>query len=463
MAEPITTTFAGIMLPHSKTPPGPRGHFLLGSAPEMQRDAPAFLLELNRQYGDIVRMRFASWPTYVVYHPDDIKYILQTNHKNYNNKDFFVYKMLRPLFGMGLITNDGQSWLHQRRLIQPAFHRKRVTALGAQMTDLTVTMLKRWQHFEECNQPLDIAAEMYTLTLCIAGKTLFNIDFSDGASDFEKAFLRLNRLWAEYFYAPFPPIGVPIPRNRRLQAAIQILNGIVDDIINERRQQQIDKGDLLSMLLMARDEESGQGMSAQQVHDEVVTMLNAGHETVATALTWTLYLLSQHPEVERRFHAELDAVLGGNLPTIEHLSRLSYTQMVFEEALRLYPSAWLIGRKAIAVDQIRGYRIPANSIIFLSPYCTHRHPAFWENPEVFDPERFTPERSTDRAPYAYFPFAGGPRQCIGNMYALMEAKLVLAAIGQRYRLRLVPNHPVEYEALLNIRPRHGMMMTLEPR
>jgi cytochrome P450 len=331
------------------------------------------------------------------------------------------------------------------------------------MTDLTVTMLKRWQHFEECNQPLDIAAEMYTLTLCIAGKTLFNIDFSDGASDFEKAFLRLNRLWAEYFYAPFPPISMPIPRNRRLQAAIQILNGIVDDIINERRQQQIDKGDLLSMLLMARDEESGQGMSAQQVHDEVVTMLNAGHETVATALTWTLYLLSQHPDVERRFHEELDAVLGGNLPTIEHLSRLSYTQMVFEEALRLYPSAWLIGRKAIAGDQIRGYRIPANSIIFLSPYCTHRHPAFWENPEVFDPERFTPERSTDRAPYAYFPFAGGPRLCIGNMYALMEAKLVLAAIGQRYRLRLVPNHPVEYEALLNIRPRHGMMMTLEPR
>jgi cytochrome P450 len=192
-------------------------------------------------------------------------------------------------------------------------------------------------------------------------------------------------------------------------------------------------------------------------------MLNAGHETVATALTWTLYLLSQHPDVERRFHEELDAVLGGNLPTIEHLSRLSYTQMVFEEALRLYPSAWLIGRKAIAEDQMRGYRIPANSIIFLSPYCTHRHPAFWEDPEMFDPERFAPERSADRPPYAYFPFAGGPRLCIGNMYALMEAKLVLAAIGQRYRLRLVPNHPVEYEALLNIRPRYGMKMTLQLR
>ncbi len=217
------------------------------------------------------------------------------------------------------------------------------------------------------------------------------------------------------------------------------------------------------MLLMARDEETGQGMSAQQVHDEVVTMLNAGHETVATALTWTLYLLSQHPEVERRFYEELDAVLGGNLPTIEHLSRLSYTQMVFEEALRLYPSAWLIGRKAIAEDQLRGYRIPANSIILLSPYCTHRHPAFWENPEVFDPDRFAPERSADRPSYAYFPFAGGPRLCIGNMYALMEAKLVLAAIGQRYRLQLAPNHLVEYEALLNIRPRYGMKMTLEPR
>jgi cytochrome P450 len=462
MAEQIIKTPAAA-LPRHKTPPGPRGHFLLGSAPEMQHDAPGFLLELNHQYGDITRIRFAFWPTYIVNHPDDIKHILQENHKNYNNKDFYLYQMLRPLFGMGLLTNDGQSWLHQRRLIQPAFHRKRVAALGTQMTEATLAMLNRWQGFAEhagSGQPLDIAAEMYQLTLCIVGKTLFNIDLRDGASDFEQAFLRVNRLYAEYFYAPFPPLNVPIPRNRRLQAAIRSLNEVVDTIINERRRQNRDKGDLLSMLLMARDEETGQGMNEQQVHDEVMTMLMAGHETVATSLTWTLYLLSQHPDVEQRFHVELDEVLGGNMPTVEHIAKLSYTQMVFEEALRLYPPAWLFGRKAIADDEIRGYHIPANSMIFISPHCTHRHPAFWESPEVFDPERFSPERSVNRPSFAYFPFAGGPRLCIGNIFAMMEAKLVLATIAQRYRLRLLPGHPVEYEAMLNLRPRHGMLMTL---
>jgi cytochrome P450 len=446
-----------------KTPPGPRGHLLLGSAPEMQRDAPRFLLELNSQYGDIVRMRFAFWTIYVIYHPDDIKHILQGNHKNYNNKNFFVYDMLRPLFGRGLLTNDGQSWLSQRRLIQPAFHRKRVASMGGKMTGITLEMLDRWRDLEGRGEPFDVAAEMYRLTLCIAGKTLFSINFSDGASDFERAFVRVNRLWAEYFYAPFPPLSVPIPRNRRLSAAIRSLNEVVDGIIDDRRRQNMDKEDLLSMLLTVRDEETGRGMNEQQVHDEVVTMLNAGHETVATALTWTLYLISQHPEVERRFHAELDEVLGGNVPTSEHVAKLTYTQMVLEESMRLYPPAWLFGRKAAADDELRGYHIPANSIILMSPYCTHRHPDFWENQETFDPERFSPERSANRPPYAYFPFAGGPRLCIGNTFALTEAKLVLATIGQRYRLRLVPDHPVEYEALLNLRTRYGMHMTLQPR
>lgn len=423
------------------TPPGPRVHFQHGSASEMQRDAPRFFVELNRQYGDIVRIRFVFWPTLIVNHPDAIKHILQGNHKNYNNKDFFLYHMLSPLWGKELITNDGQSWLHQRRLIQPAFHQKRIAAIGAQVTRNTVAMLNRWQKCTEREggeQPLDIATEMFRLTLFNIGKALFNFDLEEGVSDFARAFLRVNKLYTEYFYAPFPPLNVPIPRNRLLHAAIRTLSEVVDTIIDERRQQNKDKGDLLSMLLMARNEETGQGLSSQQVHDEVLTMMMAGHETMAAALTWTWYLLSQHPDVERRFHTELDDVLGGNLPTFEHVARLSYTQMILEEALRLYPPAWMFGRKAIADDEIRGYHIPANSLIFISPYCIHRHPDFWENPEVFNPERFSPERCASRPPFAYFPFPGRPHPCVGSMFALMEAKLILATIGQRYRLRPVP-------------------------
>jgi len=430
------------------TPPGPRVHFQPGSAPEMQRDAPRFFVELNHQYGDIVRIRFVFWPTLIVNHPDAIKHILQGNHKNYNNKDFFLYHMLSPLWSREMITNDGQCWLHLRRLIQPAFHRKRVAALGAQVTQTTIAMLNRWQKCTErkgCKQPLDIATEMFQLTLFNSGKALFNIDLGEGVSDFERAFLRVNKLYTEYFTAPSPPLNVPIPRHRLLHAAIRTLSQAVDIIIDERSQQNIDKGDLLSMLLMARDEETGQGLSLQQVHDEALTMMMAGHETIAAALTWTWHLLAQHPDVERRFHAELDGVLGADLPTFEHVGKLPYTQMILEEALRLYPPAWMFGRKAIADDEIRGYHIPANSMIFISPYCIHRHPDFWENPEVFDPGRFSPERFASRQPFAYFPFSGRARLCIGNMFALMEAKLILATIGQRYRLR--PVLPTAWETV----------------
>jgi cytochrome P450 len=214
------------------------------------------------------------------------------------------------------------------------------------------------------------------------------------------------------------------------------------------------------MLLSVRDEETGQGMNDQQVRDEVMTLLIAGYETVSTALVWTWYLLSQYPEVEHRLHSELDIVLGGHQPTVEYLADLSYTRMVIEEALRLYPPAWIFGRKAIADDEIGGYSIPANSIIVLSPYITHRHPAFWENPEVFDPERFLPKRSADRPHFAYFPFGGGPRMCIGNNFALMEMQLILATVVQRYKLRLVPGHPAKPEAFLSLRPRYGLPMTL---
>ena len=217
------------------------------------------------------------------------------------------------------------------------------------------------------------------------------------------------------------------------------------------------------MLMLARDEETGEGMNDQQLRDEVMTMLFAGHETTANALAWTWYLLSQHPDIEHRLHSELDEVLGGAIPTLEHLPKLNYTRMVIEEAIRLYPPGWAFARHTVGDDEIGGYRIPANSLIWVSPYVTQRHPDFWENPEKFDPERFTPERSAGRPRFAYFPFGGGPHQCIGNAFAMMEAQLLLATIAQRYHLQLVPGHPVEPKVVLTLRPRYGLSMTLKQR
>lgn len=461
MAESITKAPKSTLLPRYKTAPGPHGHFLLGSTRDIRRDPLRFGLTMTQQYGDIVRIRFLFWSAYLVNHPDGIKHVLQENQRNYN-KDIYPYKMFKPLLGSGLVTNNGESWLHQRRLMQPAFHRKRLDTFGALTTDATVAMLDRWKDIVERDQALDVAAEMLRVTLCIVGRALFNIDLSDETHTVGQAVTTVNKLLSEYLYAPFPPLNVPTPRNRRFQAACRTLDQVVHGIITLRRQQNTDTGDLLSMLLVVHDEETGQGMNDQQVRDEVMTLLIAGHETVSTALTWTWYLLSQHPEVERRLHTELDEVLGGQMPTVDHLAKLSYTRMVLEEVLRLYPPAWVFGRKAIADDEIGGYFIPANSMIVLSPYMTHRHPAFWEAPEVFDPERFTPERSAGRPHYAYFPFGGGPRICIGSSFALMEAELVLATIAQHYRLHLVPAHPIEPEALLSLRPQYGLPVTLHP-
>jgi len=301
------------------------------------------------------------------------------------------------------------------------------------------------------------------LTLGIVGQTLFSLDLSDETNTIGPAVTILLNLLGNYIYTPFPPINIPTPRNRRLLAANRSLERVIYPMIAERRQQNKDTGDLLSMLLSARDEETGEGMNDQQIRDELMTMLIAGHETTANALAWTWYLLSQHPEVEQRLYSEIDEVLGGSIPTLEHLPNLKYTNMVLEEALRLYPTAGIFGRKAIADDELRGYRIPANSMIIISPYATQHHPDYWPDPELFDPERFTPERSVDRSHYAYFPFSSGPRMCIGSSFAMMEAQLILATIAQRYQLRLVPGDPVEPQMLVTLRPKYGLQMTIHDR
>jgi cytochrome P450 len=448
----------------ARRPPGPRTLSPLTNAAALQRDSIRFALDIWQRYGDVVHFRFLFWPAYVLYHPDQVKRVLQENHRNYS-KNFPMMKAAQEIFGKGLFTNDGESWLHQRRLMQPSFHHKRLAGFGRLMSEAAAAMLERWQSSNPSDAPLDISQEMMRLTLRIAGLALFAHDLTDEVDRIGRTFTTLGPLISRYTSFPFPPLWVPTPRNRRLLAGLNTLNTVIYALINERRKQlaDTDAPDLLSMLLSARDEETGESMSDQQLRDEVLTLLLGGHETTAMALTWTWYLLSQHPLVERRLHAELDSVLSGQRPSVEHLDALPYTRMLIQEAMRLYPPVFGFTRFAIAPDEIGGYPVPAKSIMFLSAYCTHRHPAFWEEPEMFDPERFTPERSTDRPRFAYFPFGGGPRQCIGNTFAMMEAQLVLATIAQRYSLRLVPGHPVVPQVLLTMRPRYGLPMMLQPR
>jgi cytochrome P450 len=331
------------------------------------------------------------------------------------------------------------------------------------MTQATLEMLDRWADYTDREQGFDLAQELTRLTLRIAGETLFDIDLTDAADDVGRALsfglsetiARLSR--------PFSlPLSVPTPNNRRFLAARRALDRVVYGVIAERRQSQSDKGDLLSLFMRAEDEETGERMTDQQLRDEVMTMMLAGHETTANALIWTWYLLAQHPDVEAQLTAELDAVLGGRVPAIADLPNLSYTLKVVQESMRLYPPVYIISRSATQDDEIGGYHVPAGTTVSMSPYAMHRHPDYWDDPDRFDPERFNAEAVSARHRFVYIPFAAGPRQCIGNTFALTEAQLVLATVAQRYRLRLVPDHPVEAVAAITLRPRNGVRVTLQP-
>lgn len=456
-----TLTKPAATAPGRRTPPGPRGNLFLGNMYDLQRRPLQFLQRLARDYGDVTRVRYGIWPLYFVNHPDFIRHVLQEHHQNYN-KDVIDYRLLRRFTGNGLLVNDGASWLHQRRLMQPAFHRQRIAAFGALMTGATLAMLERWETLAARGEAFDAATEMMGLTLRIVGQALFSTDTGAEGAWLGQAFTTMQAYLMKIFYQPLLVLPVvPARGKRQFLRAQAVLDETVEAIIQQRRQHPQERDDLLAMLLEARDEETGAGMDDRQVHAEVLTLLVAGHETTAVALGWTWYLLAEHPAAERKLHAELAAVLGGRAPTVDDLPNLPYTRMVLEESLRLYPPAWTFSRASIEDDEIGGYHIPKKSMVLVSPYTMHRHPAFWERPEEFDPERFTPERSANRPRFTYFPFGGGPRQCIGNLFALTEAQLILATVAQRYRLRVVPGHPVEPEPLITLRLKQELLVTLE--
>jgi cytochrome P450 len=462
MPQPATPTISSGPLPRRLPPSAPGGDLVFGSARDFQRDTLQFVQTLAA-LGDVVRYRFVVWPTMFLNRPDYIKHVLQENNRNYN-KDVLSNRLLKIVLGNGLLTNDSSSWLQRRRLMQPAFHRQRISAFGAVMTSAVTEMLHRWDARPENEPYLNAANEMMGLTLRIVGMALFGSDMTGKVETVGQAFSTVNNFLTRGAYQPLVMVpGIPARGKRQFRDSRRALDRLVYQIIAERRGESSDRDDLLSLLLLMSDEETGESMNDRQLRDEVMTLLVAGHETTAVALTWTWFLLSTHPDVESRLHAELDTVICGRVPALEDLLHLPYTRMIIDEALRLYPPAWAILRRAIDEDEIGPYRIPAGTSIFISPYAMHRHPAFWEDPNAFDPDRFTPERSDSRPHFAYLPFGGGPHLCIGNTFALTEAQLILATVAQRYTLRLVTDHYVKPDPLITLRLQGGLPVRIERR
>jgi cytochrome P450 len=434
-----------------KPAPGPRGHPVLGSLPAVRRDPLKVFLESFRDYGDVVRFRFGPMIGHLVSSPAGANHILAENNKNYG-KQTRGYESLRYVLGNGLLTSEGDFWKRQRRIAQPAFHRQRIGGFAQAMVRAASEAAARFE--SQRGQVIDVADEMMRLTLRIVGETLLGHDPSENASEVSSALSFLlamvNQRTSRVIFFGRPIL--PTPENFRIRRSLATLDAIVHRIIAERRERPGD--DLLSMLMEATDESTGEKMDDRQLRDEAMTILLAGHETTANALTWTWLLLSRYPAALRELRQELSDVLGGRPPILEDLPRLRFTKMVIEESMRLYPPAWIIARSVAETDEIGGYQIPAGSIVFVSPYVVHRHPKFWQDPEGFDPRRFENEKPRG----AYFPFGGGPRMCIGNGFATMEAELVLATIAQRVRFELQPGHPVVPDPSITLRPRHGMKM-----
>ena len=437
---------------------GPKGKPLVGSLFEFRRDPLGFLTGLARTYGDIAHFKLGPQDVYLFNHPDHIKDVLVTRHRNFVKSRGL--ELAKRFLGEGLLTSEGELHRRQRQLVQPAFHRQRINSYANVMADFGARTRERWQ----ASMTLDVAQEMMRLTLAIVAKTLFDADVESEAQDIRKALTEVMQLFGRVTL-PFTELldKLPLPSNRRFQKARERLDATIYRIINERRKDREDRGDLLSMLLLAQDEGDGSGMSDLQVRDEAMTLFLAGHETTANALTWSWYLLSQHSEPEARMHAEVDEALEGRVPGFDDVARLRYTEMVFAESMRLYPPAWVIGRRALEDYAIDSNIIPARSVILMSPYVMHHDPRYFPDPFKFEPARWTTEAREARHKFTYFPFGGGPRVCIGESFAWMEGVLLLATLAQRWRLRLVPNHTVVPQPLITLRPKYGMRMQVEPR
>jgi cytochrome P450 len=447
-----------IKMQKKKTPPGPKGLFLLGNTLQFARDPLGFLTRTAREYGDIAKMKLLQGEAYLLSNPDHIEYVLTTTNRNFK-RDKGV-QLLRPLLGNGLVLSEGSFWLRQRRLMQPVFHRERIKTYAEIMVNYAEQMMSGWQNGEI----RDIRADMQKLTQQIVTRLLFSVDLSSEeahttTSTLDFTLKEFQRRLANPFHLPE---FIPTPRNRKYKRSVAEIDQIIKRIVQERRQAGEDKGDLLSVLLAAQDDE-GNYMTDQQLRDELITLYLAGHETTALTLSWAWALLAQHPQVEAKLVAELNHVLGNRTPTINDLPHLPYLDTVIKETLRLYPIAWFNNREVLQEVEVGGYRLTPGLQLWMTSWIMHRNPRYWEAPDEFKPERWSEEKVKELPKYAYMPFGGGPRICIGNSFSLTETALVLATVLQHYRLNLVEGTKVEIAVSGTLNFKYPLQMVVTPR
>ena len=431
--------------PAGEHPPGPDSQFDIGST----EDSLERMRELFARYGDIYRVYAPGRKsyTYVIHHPDDVKRVLVSNHKNYTKG--VGLDRVKILLGNGIMTSEGDFWRRQRYMMQPMFHRRVITEFARVIDQANDRFIDRWESQAARGESVNVTDDMSALTLDIVLRAVFGSD--------------LDRLSAEVGGNPFAVVTQEPARNLQFAYKFRSLGKLVAALMRRRASEADEHVDFLAMLMSARDKETGDAMSERELIDEVMTLVVAGHETTASALNWTWYLLALHPQVEARLHAEIDAAPVATSPSLAQMEALPYAQQVVNEALRLYPPGWLLSRRALSADVLAGFEIPPGADVLLSPYLLHRHPRFWPDPDAFKPERFASENEAERPRFAYMPFAAGPRHCIGETFALYEMLMHLYKVARRNRLTYLPTEPVELEAQINLRTKNPLYMRLERR
>jgi cytochrome P450 len=440
-------------------PTGSKGLPIIGNLREFAgTNRLHHLKEWKETYGDRIHIKLLGRDAYILTNPDDVYHVLVRNAKKVH-KSPLLKRGLTSVLGTGLLLSEDDFHKRQRHLVQPAFHMQRIANYADAIVDYGELMVQSWHD----NQQVDMHEAMMTVTMKIIAKVLFDTDVSKDAHDLEQAItVGIEAVMNKITHVVTIPDWIPTPANRRAMAAFKLLDQKIDDIINSRRQTMEDKGDLLSMLLLSEDD-NGESMTDSQVRDEAMTLFLAGHETTAIALTWTLYLLSQHPDILQKLQQEVDTVLGNRRATLDDLKQLTYTNMVVKESMRFYPPAWITTRIVMEPIVFDTFTAEIGNLLVLSPYLTHHDPALWENPSTFNPQRFTKEAEKEHHKFAYFPFGGGPRVCIGNHFAMMEIQLLLVTILQQYTADLAPNADIQPEPVLTLRPLNGMPMILRKR
>ena len=451
-------TSAAAVLPQHTPSTLPGGKPLVGVLPQLQHNPLEVMERATLRFGPVTRLPLPMADGYMLGHPRFVQHVLVTNSKNYV-KQTRGYEMLRMVLGNGLVTSEGTFWKRQRRIAQPAFHRERLAGFGAVMTRAATQLVDRWV----MGEPFDFAAEMMHCTLRVVGETLLSADVTSQADHVGRALtVALEHLIHRTLHPLSAPEWVPTPQNLRFKRALEELDRVVLGLIAERRQGGEPKHDLLAMLMESTDPETGEGMTDEQLRDEVMTIFLAGHETTANNLAWTMALLGRAPEVERKLVAEAGAVLAGQPPTMAQAHQLPYAMNVIKESMRLYPPVWSLGRRVVEDELVDGYLLPKDALVFISPWAIHRLPEFWADPLAFDPDRWLTE-DPRRAHGSYLPFSMGQRKCIGDTFALVEAQLILTTVLQRVHLSLVPGQTFEPEPVITLRPLGGVHVVATPR